>query len=169
MTSLKEYLKLSGLLAIFFFFFGCATIINGTTQKITVKSLPTSATVKVNGTGTAYTTPCEIELKRSHECSLEIGKTGFETTSVKIKKTISLVVVGNLLLMGSVAWAAVDVLTGATFQLKPDKIEVALKPNGTHPDSFQEAYDPKSHTDQPTTTLSSTEPETEKVVSKKYF
>ena len=113
--------------AILFSSYGCATIINGTTQKIPVSTDPSGATCAVVGDTSKYTTPCQVELARKSDHVLKLEKEGYEPATVEIKHVLSGAVAGNILLGGLIGWG-VDAATGAQNRLIPETVHVTLKP-----------------------------------------
>jgi len=106
---------------------GCATIINGTTQKIPVNTTPHGATAK-NQDGVSCITPCGLELKRKQDHIITILKEGFVTQSVTCKHALSKTVVVYILLPLGLISAAVDGANGSIYRLTPDSINLELKP-----------------------------------------
>jgi len=106
--------------------YGCATIINGTTQKIPVSSEPSGANCVVVGDTTKYTTPCQVELARKSDHVLKLEKEGYEPATVEIKHVLSGAVAGNILLGGLIGWG-VDAATGSQNRLIPETVHISLK------------------------------------------
>jgi len=104
---------------------GCATIVNGTSQKIKVSSDPAGATVRVDDKST-YITPARIRLERRRDHTLVFTKDGYEIQTVKLTHVLSEVVVGNTLLGGPLGWAF-DACAGTQYKLIPDPVHVELK------------------------------------------
>ncbi|MDP2929765.1 MAG: hypothetical protein Q8O01_06890 [Candidatus Omnitrophota bacterium] len=107
------------------FLCGCATIINGTSQKIQVTSEPTCAMVQVDS-GDTYTTPIRLRLERKRGHLLVFTKDGYETQTVKLMHVISEVVIGNTLLGGPIGWVF-DIFAGTQYKLVPNPVCVELK------------------------------------------
>ncbi len=103
---------------------GCATVVNGTSQKIRVSSNPSGATVKVDDKCT-YITPARIRLERRRDHTLVFTKDGYEIQTVKLTHVLSEVVVGNTLLGGPLGWAF-DACAGTQYKLMPDPVHVEL-------------------------------------------
>lgn len=114
------------LLALFLSPYGCATIINGTTQKIPVSSDPSGANCTVVGDSTKYTTPCEVELARKSDHILKLEKEGYDSVTVEIKHVLSGAVAGNILLGGLIGWG-VDAANGSQNRLIPETVHISLK------------------------------------------
>ena len=104
---------------------GCATILNGTSQKIPVSSEPAGTTVTVDSKN-VYTTPVKLRLERRRDHTLVFTKDGFGTQTVNVMHVLSEVVCGNTLLFGPLGWVF-DMCAGTQYKLVPDKINVELK------------------------------------------
>lgn len=111
---------------------GCATIINGTTQKIPVSSEPSGANCVVVGDTTKYTTPCQVELARKSDHVLKLEKEGYDPATVEIKHVLSGAVAGNILLGGLIGWG-VDAATGSQNRLIPETVHINLKTSSSSP------------------------------------
>jgi hypothetical protein len=124
----QRRLWLGGLLAGVFFLAGCASIISGTTQTIQVDSTPAQAFIYVDDDSVG-TTPASITLKRASEHELRIELEGYKPYTTPIRQTINGWVFGNALL-GGVIGIAVDVSTGAIYNLTPQTVNPDLTPTG---------------------------------------
>lgn len=120
------------ILALFLSSYGCATIINGTTQKIPVSSDPSGANCTVVGDNTKYTTPCQVELARKTDHVLKLEKEGYDPATVEIKHVLSGAVAGNILLGGLIGWG-VDAATGSQNRLIPETVHISLKASSSSP------------------------------------
>lgn len=108
---------------------GCATVVNGTGQKVRVTSDPAGATITVDGTR-SFTTPARVRLERRRDHTIVVAKDGYEIQTVKLTHVLSEVVVGNTLLGGPLGWAF-DACAGTQYKLIPDPVHVELKKKGT--------------------------------------
>jgi hypothetical protein len=108
---------------------GCATLTNGTTQKIPVNTTPHGATAK-NQDGVSCITPCDLKLKRKQDHIITISKEGFENQSVTCKHVLisKVAVVGYILLPLGFIGAVVDAANGSLYRLTPDSISLELNP-----------------------------------------
>jgi uncharacterized protein YceK len=104
---------------------GCATILNGTSQKIPVSSDPAGAVVTVDSKN-VYTTPVKLRLERRRDHVLVFTKDGFDTRTVNVMHVLSESVCGNTLLFGPLGWVF-DIFAGTQYKLIPEKIDVELK------------------------------------------
>jgi len=73
---------------------GCATMVNGTTQRIPITSTPRNALVTVECPGEeprdAGKTPATVELRRDAEgCRITLSKLGYEHVSVRMTRRVS--------------------------------------------------------------------------------
>lgn len=109
---------------------GCATIINGTSQKIQATSNPPGATVKVDGAD-SYVTPVKLRLERRRDHVLTFTKDGYENQTVRMMHVISEAVVGNTLLGGPLGWVF-DIFAGTQYKLVPNPVHVELRKGGTN-------------------------------------
>ena len=120
-----------GMLFIFVTVFSsCATLMNGTTQKVTVESEPTGAIVKVEPGYDQAKTPVELHLKRKDgPYRLTITMDGYQPYQVYIKASTSGWVWGNIL-VGGIIGIAIDYSTGAATKLDVKDVFANLQRNG---------------------------------------
>ena len=107
---------------------GCATIINGTSQKIQATSNPPGATVKVDDAN-SYITPVKLRLERRRDHVLTFTKDGYKSQTVPMIHVISEAVIGNTLLGGPLGWVF-DIFAGTQYKLMPNPVHVELKKEG---------------------------------------
>ncbi len=95
---------------------GCATIISGTTQEVTVSSDPPGATCDITRQGanlSSVTTPSSTLIQKTkYDLQVSCAKVGFVTTAVTDKSGVEPWVFGNLLL-GGIIGLVIDLSTGA--------------------------------------------------------
>lgn len=110
-----------------FLFAGCATIIHGTKQDISVNSSPHGAKVLINGVPVA-TTPARVKLPRSERSvNILIEKEGYKSQGIVISRGLSGWFWGNFLfLSGFWIGMIIDAVDGAMFKLEPSEINVVL-------------------------------------------
>ena len=104
---------------------GCATILNGTSQKIPVSCEPAGTTVTVDSKN-VYTTPVKLRLERRRDHTLVFTKDGFDARTVNVMHVLSESVCGNMFLFGVLGWVF-DMCAGTQYKLVPDKVHVELK------------------------------------------
>lgn len=105
---------------------GCATIVHGASQQISVSSNPSEATVDVDGSG-SYKTPTTVKLSRKRDHVLVFRKDGYSQQDVVVMHVVSGAVAGNIIAGGLIGWG-VDALSGAQYRLVPETVHVELKP-----------------------------------------
>jgi hypothetical protein len=111
-------LSLAALLA------GCATIMQGSTQQVSLGSTPTAARVTINGMERG-TTPMVADLKRKDTHQIRIQADGYQPYELTLSRSVSGWVVGNIL-FGGIVGLAVDAITGGMYKLTPDQLQAAL-------------------------------------------
>ena len=126
MPSLKTLVKGCGAILLTLQLTSCATIINGTTQRIPVDSNPQGATVCVNG-NVEGCTPTTIEVKRKRDHLLTLSKEGYQTESFQLQHVLSGAVAGNLVAGGFIGWG-VDACSGGQYRIVPETVYVDMKP-----------------------------------------
>lgn len=104
---------------------GCATILNGTSQKIQVSSEPAGTIIQVDGKD-SYVTPAKLRLERRHDHVLLFTKEGYENQTVRLTHVLSEAVCGNLFLCGPLGWVF-DIFAGTQYKLIPNPVKVELK------------------------------------------
>ena len=119
---------------------GCATVIDGRTARVKIKSAPSEANVKVQdeeGVVVAETvTPGEVTLKRGRpwlrpaKYQATFEKPGYETTTTPIVTTFNPWTLGNIV-VGEGLGAVVDAASGAMWKPKHSTIETALAHSGS--------------------------------------
>lgn len=103
---------------------GCATIVHGNRQLVTINSEPEGATVKIDGL--KGKTPYSTSLARNQDYIANISKEGYKDEQVQITKSFSgLAIIGNILwlLIGVI----VDFASGSAYNLNPTKVNVELE------------------------------------------
>jgi len=107
---------------------GCASIVNGKTETISVRSHPPGARVRVPGTTISGITPMKITLPRNKVSNVVIEKAGYESQSVPVDYRASAWIAGNLAL-GGLFWVGliVDFAKGSAYTLKTTEIALNLK------------------------------------------
>lgn len=132
---------------------GCAFVMTGKTEKVTLESTPSEAAFKItNRAGTVVeegVTPSKLALKKGRgyfkgeEYTLEIQKEGYKTERVIIDSAPNgWYLFGNFFIGGLLGYIVVDPLTGAMFKLDPNKINAQLKPEGDAPTDTAPALTP---------------------------
>ncbi len=111
------------------FIVGCATIISGSKQQVSVNSTPENAEVSVKTLGGISVfngrTPASVTLARKNEYLVTVKLSGYSDQTIQISKSVNTWVIGNLL-CGGIPGLVVDGVTGALWNLEPEAIHVAL-------------------------------------------
>ena len=111
---------------------GCATLTRGTTEAYQVISDPSGANVTLTS-GETCTTPCTLEKKRNDSFGVRVEKDGYQPYEIMVNPKSCEVgqaaLAANLLLVGTVIWASIDALSGATQDLTPNPCQVKLVPS----------------------------------------
>lgn len=111
-----------------FFLSSCATIFTGTKDKITFKSTPSGASVRINGVEECIT-PCTVQVKRSmDDTEVELKLDSYETRLIKLSKKFNFVSAFNL--TNLLAWG-IDVITGAVMKYDRKEYDITLDNNKT--------------------------------------
>ena len=108
---------------------GCATVATGGggDQKVRITTDAPGAEVIVDGRPVGAA-PAEVKLSRRSHHTVEVAAPGFETSRLGIEPQFNPWVIGNVV-FGGVVGIVVDFATGATATLKPDELNVTLRPN----------------------------------------
>ena len=104
---------------------GCASIINGTTQKVAIASQPVGATVTIDDQLYGIT-PVIAKLKRGSEHTVVIEVPGYEQAKFTLTKKISGWVFGNILIGGIIGFG-IDAYSGGLYTLSPEQLNAELK------------------------------------------
>jgi hypothetical protein len=114
---------------------GCATMMRGKTQEVSIDSLPSNAEGFVDGV--KIRTPVTVTLSRKGDHHVILNKRGYRRTEATIQKKISLAwLLTDVLLWGP--FALID-LGGGVYNLEPNELLVDLQRLG----SARPAIDPE--------------------------
>lgn len=117
---------------------GCASIVRGGSQEITINSTPDQAAFEIRdnkGGTTPITgvTPGKVTLKKGAgyfkggSYTVTLSKPGYVPSNVHLDSSVSgWYMGGNLLVGGLIGYLAVDPATGAMWKLQPENVQVAL-------------------------------------------
>lgn len=103
---------------------GCATIMHGSTQDISVNSTPSGASVVCDNKD-AGKTPVMLSLKRGDPHTVKVTVPGYLPYELILTKNVSGWVVGNIL-FGGLIGLAVDAISGGLFYLTPEQVQAQL-------------------------------------------
>ncbi|MFV2081569.1 MAG: PEGA domain-containing protein [bacterium] len=105
---------------------GCATVMKGTSQDVTIDSNPQGAQVFVDG-GIMGETPLTLNLKKNAYDNIMVKKEGFKTQNIPLEKSFDGVAILNIF------WdlSTTDLITGAIYEYKPNQYFFELKEDGS--------------------------------------
>lgn len=121
-----------------FLLLGCATIIHGGMEKIRVSSKPEGAKVVLvdlvdNTEVEVGTTPVTVEIDKGKgfftkpQYKLVISKEGYKPKEVMLKASVDgWYVAGNFFCFHLLGWLLIDPISGAMWNLSPNKVDVQL-------------------------------------------
>lgn len=104
---------------------GCATIMHGSSQEVSISSNPSNAEVTVNQQPMG-TTPVVLDLDRkdTHRVAIELdGHLPYEMT---LSRGVSGWVAGNII-FGGLIGLAVDAISGGMYKLSPEQITAEMR------------------------------------------
>ena len=78
---------------------GCATIVSGTTQSVTIQSTPAGASVFIDGVEKGVT-PLTLELKRKADTTLKVSKEGYQDVTMPLPTKFNSMFWGNIIIGG---------------------------------------------------------------------
>ena len=109
-------------------FAGCATIMDGSKQKVSFSSNPSSAAVTIDGK-TVGSTPLTEDLSTKDIHTVKMVLAGYHPYEMTLTKTTNSWVWGNIILGGFIG-LGVDAITGALYKLTPEQVNADLKVKG---------------------------------------
>jgi hypothetical protein len=110
---------------------GCATVLHGTTQKVSITSRPSGAAGLIEPTGIRIVTPAQVELRRKQNYTVHFELSGYKPQNAYLCRVFSPATHGNLLLGGLIGLST-DMGNGAAWELAPDPLEATLEPDPQH-------------------------------------
>jgi hypothetical protein len=115
---------------------GCATLVKGTSQNLTVTTNPTGASCRLEREGVVLgliaPTPGTIRIDKSrHDIEVNCTRDGFESTTVRHASEFGGATFGNAI-AGGLIGVAVDAASGANFPY-PAEVVLNLQPQGAPP------------------------------------
>lgn len=104
---------------------GCASIVSGTRQQISIHSNVNGALVTLNGASLGLT-PLTAEIKKAKNQTLVIKKDGYITQELKLITKLNLAFWGNILIGGTIG-SSTDSSTGAWYEYSPNSYFINLE------------------------------------------
>lgn len=96
---------------------GCATMIRGTEQEISVNTNPTAADIQFSN-GQSCISPCTIKTKRNQSLQISVTKEGCHQQTATMMPTLA----GA----GAMLGGFIDYGTGAVYDLHPNPLTISL-------------------------------------------
>jgi hypothetical protein len=106
-------------------FSGCATIIKGTTQVVSINSNVKGANITVNGEQIGAT-PFTGQIKRKSGTTVTLQKTGYDSKTITLTTEIESIFWGNIII-GGVLGSTTDMATGAMYYYAPATLQIDLE------------------------------------------
>lgn len=119
-------LKMLSVLCLNLVFLGCATIISGRNQLITVNANVEGAEVTFNGQFLGRT-PLSTQLPRGQQGALRVEAEGYQPNQVALQKRVNSVFFVNVFTGGTFG-SSTDYSTGAMYEYEPSTFFVSLQP-----------------------------------------
>jgi hypothetical protein len=113
------------LLISLFIFQGCATIVHGTGEEISIGSTPSGATVIVDSQEKGKT-PLVVDCKRKDSHKIRIELAGYEPYEINLETTTSGWFLGNIIFFGGPVGFGVDSISGGEYNLYPKQVQATL-------------------------------------------
>jgi len=128
---MKKAIKLFASVFCIAYFTGCATIARGTSQKITINSNVSGASIELNGVPIGVT-PFTGEFKKGKNNTITIREEGYVSQSFILKKKIDGVAffVGNFFIIGGTTGSTTDGISGAMWLYNPTTYFIQLQEDG---------------------------------------
>jgi len=123
---------------------GCASIVKGTRQSVSIQSTPPGCRVTVSEMSgaviTTQQTPCTVSLARGRgffsagDYRVRFEMQGYAPAEIKVSGSLGgWYVIGNFFIGGLIGWVIIDPLTGAMWTLGPDPVNANLAPMTSPP------------------------------------
>jgi hypothetical protein len=110
---------------------GCASVVRGTTDKVSINSDPPDAAIRTSLGHSCPASPCTVEVSRKEKFPAFAEKEGYKPGSIYVGTAMSgkgaAGLAGNILL-GGVIGVGVDAVTGATLDHSPNPALITLVP-----------------------------------------
>lgn len=121
-------------IAVLALFVGCATIVKGSDQLVTINSNVSGASIKLDGMEIGKT-PFTGKVPKNKEI-LEISKAGYKTYNVALSKQLEGMFWGNIIIGGTVG-SITDFATGAAYAYAPSSFQIDLVAQGVSMSDFE--------------------------------
>jgi hypothetical protein len=124
---LKMKIRILGMVSLVclgLFFAGCATIVAGTSQSVSINSNVKGADVIVNGK-TVGKTPYNGPIERGDSTTVTLQKDGYDPKTIILSTEIETIFWGNII-VGGVLGSTVDLATGGMYKYAPATLQIDL-------------------------------------------
>jgi len=124
---MKKVIKLFASVFCIAYFIGCATIVRGTSQTITINSNVSGASIELDGAPVGVT-PFTGKVKKGKDKTFTIRKQGYGTQSITLERELDFTatILGNVLLGGTTG-TTTDGISGAMWLYSPTTYFVQLQ------------------------------------------
>lgn len=103
----------------------CSSIVNGTSQTVSINSNVKGADVIVNGK-TIGQTPYNGPIKRAKTTTVTLTKSGYDTKTITLSTEVETVFWGNIII-GGVLGSTTDLASGAMYKYAPATLNIDLE------------------------------------------
>jgi hypothetical protein len=103
---------------------GCASIVAGTSQVVSINSNVGGATVAINGSQVGVT-PFTGSIARGKDTTVTVSKAGYQPQTITLSTKIEPIFFGNII-FGGLIGSTTDLATGALFEYAPSSYYVNL-------------------------------------------
>lgn len=105
---------------------GCATISGGTSETVTINSVPPTAAITIDG-GATYTTPASVSLSRKNDHTIAVEKDGYKKATVSLGREFRT----GATIFGNILWllpgVVVDGFSGGMWEFKDKSLIIPLE------------------------------------------
>ncbi|MDR3711454.1 MAG: PEGA domain-containing protein [Puia sp.] len=123
---MKKYLLPAAWPVCLFFCSGCASVMNGPSQEVSISSNPSGAAIIVDGE-TIGATPLIVVLSRKKRYRIRLSREGYLPYEMSFSRKVSGLVAGDFALGVGPLGLLADRQSGAMYKLSPGQLNVALK------------------------------------------
>jgi len=135
---MKKVIKLFASVFCIAYFIGCATIVRGTSQTITINSNVSGASVELDGAPVGVT-PFTGKIKKGKDKTITIRKQGYGTQSITLEREFDMVATGfGNILIGGTTGTTTDWVSGAMWLYSPTTYYIQLQEKGKSNWDYQE-------------------------------
>lgn len=115
---------------------GCATLVTGSRDYVSINSSPSGAKVTINGESKG-TTPLRIKLEKKYDQQITFESEGYISKTYFLKRNPQIVFLIADILLGAPSSIVTDVSTGAFYRFKTDSVYVKLHLPGDSLDELE--------------------------------